>query len=432
MASNRWFSIILLVVILAGTLGLTGVSHGSAVTIVTTQGRMSSEFQISSPLPTDNADRQLPQSAYNKNRGEFLVVWQNKWSGSYDIYGQRIATNGKKIGSWFAISSGPGNRIQPAVAFSYMSNLYFVVYMHDVSASNDGSRYVIEVQRVRWDGQLLGPPMVIQDSPTETFWSPRIAYHEPFDEFLMVWGIMNYPSQIASGIAEELYSAEGVLRYGCVLDSNGNPSNPDLVWNPVNNQYLVVWNRLNPTGKNVIIGDLRDGNANRIIPPGLFIIFDDAAHHALFPRVTYSGGYYSVVFEYEASPTDHDIYISWVKHDGTAYWTSYMETSVDFDSFPVIAGNPNSTSPDYMILFQRAGVNGASVWLRPISNYMTATNHAVCSFVFWDCTKPSITKGGAGYLMTHTADAIGNPNIKQHVFGRMFWQFNAHLPLVIK
>lgn len=431
MSHNRWFSIILMVAILAGMLGLAGVSRGSALSTAVTPGRMGLEVQISSPVPTDTADRQKPVAAYNSNRHEHLVVWQNKWPGSYDIYGQRVDANGKKIGLSFSISSGPGNRIQPAVAYSKTSDLYFVVFMHDVSAANDGSRYNIEAQRVRWDGAKLGDPIIIETSPTASFWSPKIAANGSYDDFGIVWGVMDIASGLASAIGLKAYTAAGGYLYGTILDTNGNPTNPDLVWNPVNKQFLVVWNRFNPTWKNVVIGDLRNQDYNRVLP-GIIIIFDSSTNHALFPHVTYSSGYYGVTFEYEASPTDHDIYLALISYDTLLIFPIPVETSVENETSPKISGNPSSSGLEFMILFQRAGVNGATVWLHPVTNYMASTNLAVCNYTFWNCTMPAITKGGAGYLMMYTLDSIGDPGIMQHVFGRMFWQFTVNLPAVRK
>lgn len=63
---------------------------------------------------------------------------------------------------------------------------------------------------------------------------------------------------------------------------------------------------------------------------------------------------------------------------------------------------------------------------------MPAISLQLCSYAFWDCATPAIARGGPGYLVTYTGDSSGDPTIKQHVFGRMFWQFNAYLPLAKK
>jgi hypothetical protein len=70
--------------------------------------------------------------------------------------------------------------------------------------------------------------------------------------------------------------------------------------------------------------------------------------------------------------------------------------------------------------------------MRPITNFLASENREVCNYIFWDCTTPAIAKGGGGYLMLYALDSVGDPSVKQHVFGRMFWQFNLNLPLVTK
>lgn len=427
-----WFSLSL-ALMLAVLLIAPNAAPANALAVTTVKGRMGAEVQISPTQTPTDADRHLPRAAYAPDHNRFLVVWHNKWSGSRDVYGQLVDSHGKKIGSAFSISSGPGDRIQPAVAYSPGSDLFFVVYMHDVSATNDGSRYTIEAQRVSWNGGLIGAAITIETSPTVSFWSPKVAANGSFDEFAIVWGCVDIASGLASAIGIKAYTAAGTYVYGTILDSNGNPNNPDLVWNPVDKQYLVVWNRFNPTFKNVVIGDLRDDDYNRILP-GIIIIYDDPSHNAFFPRVAYSNGYYGVVFDYEYSSTDHDIYASWVFHDGsTVLGPLLLDTSTNNDTKPVIAGTPVATGgQEYIILFQRAGVNGASVWMRPIASYLAGENREVCNYIFWDCTYPAITKGAGGYLMLYTLDSVGDQTVKQHVFGRMFWQFNLNLPQVLK
>ena len=201
MSHNRWFSIILTGVILAGMLGLTYVSRGSALSAATTPGRMGSEVQISTIQTPTDADRHLPVAAYNSEYKQFLVVWHNIWpGGSRDIYGQRVDASGKKVGPWFSISSGPGNRFLPAVVYNSIEGLYLVVFMQDVSAAYDGSKYDIKGQFVGWDGVLLGAAFTIQTWDNSSFWSPRIVFNPVWNEYMVVWGVINTSTGLSSGI----------------------------------------------------------------------------------------------------------------------------------------------------------------------------------------------------------------------------------------
>ena len=44
----------------------------------------------------------LPAVAYNSQHDEYLVVWNNYWAGSADIYAQRLTGQGE-LKSWFAV-----------------------------------------------------------------------------------------------------------------------------------------------------------------------------------------------------------------------------------------------------------------------------------------------------------------------------------------
>lgn len=428
MITMKFWSSLSLALMLAALLIAPQTAPADAAMVTTVNGRMGAEVQIS-PTQTPDADRHLPQAAYAPDHNRFLVVWHNKWSGSRDVYGQFVDSHGKKIGNWFSISSGPGDRLQPAVAYSAESDLFFVVYMQD-----NGGKYDIMGQRVSWNGALIGGPITINTWPGFSFWSPRIVKNQLFDDFMIIWSSVNNSTGLAADIGYKIYSGAGEYMYGTILTSEGYPTNVDVALNPVKNEFLVVWNMVNASGKNVVMGDLRDGNYNRKTPPGIFPIAGDTSYHSWTPHVAYSSSWYGVVFDYEYSSTDHDIYASWVFHDGsTVLGPLPLDTSTNNDTKPVISGTPVATGgQEFIILFQRAGVNGASVWMRPVTAYLAAENREVCNYVFWDCTYPAIAKGGGGYLMLYTLNPVANPTIKQHVFGRMFWQFNLSLPAVLK
>ena len=55
----------------------------------------------------------------------------------------------------------------------------------------------------------------------------------------------------------------GGVRYGTILTSTDYPGDPDLVWDPILGRYLIVWSYTNAAGRRAVMGDLRDGDANR-------------------------------------------------------------------------------------------------------------------------------------------------------------------------
>lgn len=423
-----------LALMLAALLIAPNAAPADASMVATLNGRMGAEVQISPTQTPTDADRHMPQAAYNTEHKEFLVVWHNKWSASRDIYGQRLDSQGKKIGGAFSISSGIGDRVQPAVVYNSEEGLYLVVFMQDVSAAHDGTKYDIKGQFVGWNGALLGSSITIQTWEGQSFWSPKITFNANFNEYMVVWTTRDSASGLSLGIGMRILDHYGNSLYGTIVTGDGYPTSPDLVWDPVHDHYLITWQYVNVDGKQAIAADLRDTLGNRMTPPGIFSIYYSNTYNAYYPSVAYSEGMYGVVYEFEAGATDHDVYITFVYYDGSfKLGPITVDASLSNDTHTVIAGSPRATGgQEFIILFQRAGVNGASVWMRPITAYLPGENREVCSYIFWDCTTPAIARGAGGYLMLYTLASIGDPSIKQHVFGRMFWQFNLNLPQILK
>ena len=112
------------------------------------------EIQISLPTSPE-CDRYKPGVAYNWVHDEYLVVWHNTWpDGHRDIYARRVSESGQLL-SWFAVSTGPNDRIQPAVAYNATADEYLVVWMYDVNG--DGSVYEIWGRTIAWNGAYQDP-----------------------------------------------------------------------------------------------------------------------------------------------------------------------------------------------------------------------------------------------------------------------------------
>ena len=328
------------------------------------------EIEISPQITPTDPDRYHPSAAYNNKRGQYLVVWHNTWASGHDreVIGQRVDGYGHLVGSNFPISSGSHDRIQPAVAYNPTDDDYMVVWMYDVNG--DGKKFEIWGAVVSWDG-VVGTPFQIQTYPNTSFWSPEIAWNSQWNEYAVVWGSIAQDTQIALDIGLKALHADGSYIYGTVLWSDGLPSNPDITFDSVNHNFLVVWNYVNTSGKTAIKGDLRNADYNRV---RLVDVFGSTTNHALFPRVDSSMGiFFLVTFEYENSASDHDIYVAFVNKDATGSAPAAFVSGTTHDVSPDVAGSQQRF--EFMIAYQRADVNGAKVLLRPLSNYFAVERY---------------------------------------------------------
>lgn len=442
MASRRFTHVVLrfaAIIVCFGLFGISPVSAGpdlppleASGTAGITGGLYKEEVLIS-PINNPDADRYRPAIAYNPDKGQYLVVWHNQWpNGHRDIYAQRVKDTGELIGPWFSISAGDNDRLQPAVAYNGTDG-YLVVFMYD--ELGDGKKYNIKGQRVRWDGVLQGDAFDIEKNTNRSYWSPRVAWNEYWEEYWVVWGTMTQDTQTPIEIGFEIYDSACELEYGTILTNIGTPANPDLAYDPISHNTLVVWNRLNASEKNTVIGDLRDAAGNRLLAD-VFLVYGETSIHALFPRVAATNSStldflrFVVVYDYAYSSTDHDIYMAWVNPTSGLFGDGHyvVNTSLENDTYPAIAGSTKRL--EYLFVYQRASTSGAKILAQRynISDPFDAIE--VCSFDSWDCTMPAVRFGNAGYLTAYQGDSTANPLIKQHIYGRMYSPEAVFLPLV--
>lgn len=179
--------------------------------------------------------------AYNSQRQEYLVVWQNEWAASKDIYGQRVSKNGQLLGGgnqWFAISPAGDERYNPDVAYDSQHDEYLVVWEHWW-----GTQLVISGQRVSATGQLLGSEFNIVSIYDYYYREPRVDYAPTSDRYLVAF---RYDWMSERGIqARDYYwnGASNVLgtTFDIVSSTTTAPQRPDLAYNRSRNEFLVVW-----------------------------------------------------------------------------------------------------------------------------------------------------------------------------------------------
>ena len=397
------------------------------------------EFQISTALTPVDPDRNIPEMAYNSVNSQFLVVWHNSpITGHYrEVYGQRIGTNGQKIGSQIVISAGTNDRKLPAVAYNPGNNEYMVVFMYD--ENGDGSKFAIRSRRINGaTGALVGSEVTIISIAGRSYHDPQIAWNSTWNEYLVVWTTLSTATGFSLEIGGMSIDDDASHLWDWVITNQGVPSSPDITWDPVNHKYFVIWNFLNASGKLGIKGDLRDHAGNDIQP---IDIYSSTTNHVLHPRISSSMGlFYMATFEYENTVTDHDIWVALISSDATACVPAPYVTGTTHDVKPDIAGSSNKW--EYMITYQRASGFGADVLMRPFSNYMPDDDIELCNDPYSDCTDPVVFYGGWGYMNAYTVNVLvptgpetnqpETPVTVNEVWGRRIHTFTLNFPIAIR
>ena len=184
----------------------------------------------------------LPDVAYNWKHHEYLVVWHNFWGGNRDVYAWRVAEDGRLL-SWFAVSAGAKDRVQPAVAYDGVNDRYLVVWAFDYQGN--GSDWDIYGRFIPWQGpddQNLKEFVVCDWQSSQ--WNPVVAYAHSAQEFMVVW--TNTSASIPAYI-----SGRRVYANGSGFPATGsditishttlNRINPAIAYDLKRNEYLVVW-----------------------------------------------------------------------------------------------------------------------------------------------------------------------------------------------
>ncbi len=420
---------VVLAIYLLSLLILAPAGQGAAAPAlpqVATGAFLSPEVKIS-PLQTPDAHRFSPAVAYNSQHKQYLVVWYNQWASSFDIYAQRVNSSGQLVGEWFSVASGPNNRLCPAVAYNATDDEYLVVYMYD--ASGNGTHYDIMGQRLDWNGAKIGGAFQIAIATGDTSnYLPKVVWKQEFDEYLVVWGYRDLAS-VPIGIGETLIDNLGAKRYGTILAGENHPDSPDLVWEPLFNRYLVVWSYTNAAGHTAIMGDLRNSDANRVVQPGLtnpFVVYSSDTKDALHPRVISDGTLYLAVYEYADTPSDHDIYGTWVTPDTGLTFPVQIVASGASETLPVVASNRNHET---MLLYERQVPGRTQVMLRPLTTL--PTDIPVCDYTSWTCITPALAWGAPGYMIAYSAKFLDLPwNFM--VFGRLLYSNAIFIPILKK
>ena len=270
-------------------------------------------------VSTANQWNYLPDVAYNPILDEYLIVYTYQLStDDYDIYARRVKWNGADLDQppyqAFYIDVDVGKQWYPAVTFNSQENEYLVVYENYWS----GTLRDIDAQRVRaGDGQLVGPAggYNVATGANTIRRQPDVAYNEARNEYLIAYTYQHPTNgdiygKIASFNFGTLSSEIHLVDNSVGQDSVALAAGPD--------EYMAVWN----DGGGTTIYGLRvtgDGATQSFIP-----LATDSGQIHVEPDVAYGGIYgYLVTWRYASTgSSDNDVYGRFVKVGQNTPWGS--------------------------------------------------------------------------------------------------------------
>ncbi len=277
--------------------------------------------------------------AWMRYAQEYLAVWYNDRAGNDDIRAQRIARDGRLLGSRFYVAAGAGaDRRHPDVAYDSQSHEYLVVWEHYDQASHS---YWIKGQRVSGTGALLGGTINIFNSGVSSR-APAVAYASTANQYLIVW---SWDSGGLMHIVGKAYSSGGSLgpMFYIFKDTVGSlRERPDLAYNRARNEFLVVWEEFTAGTMDIYGARVKMNGGAGVLGAPIAIATSGADKRnpavAAVPQPA-GAGRYMVAWEYYNAAGDVDNLGQIMKGDGTFGPALALAYSAWNESAPALAGS---------------------------------------------------------------------------------------------
>ena len=403
------------------------IRKSSSANTDSTNSYLNAELQISNPTSPE-CDRYKPAIAYNWQHDEYLIVWHNAWpGGNSDIYARRVSGDGQLL-SWFAVSAGSNDRLQPSVAYNADTDEYLVVWMYN--ASGDGTTYDIWGRTVAWNGAYQDPEFQIITFTNRTFWTPHVVWNGLHNEYLVVWNAYNATTFQPTDIAHAILDKDGNKVYGTIISSVDMPHYSDVTYNIATDEYLVVWRYLNGANGNIRAARVSATDGVIVNPPGVFVI-SSASDDEQYPAVTTNEQHRYLVVWQKFVLGDWDIYGRELDVTGNLLDGEILlaiNAAVD-EMYPDVAARPG-TGRDYLAVWQRSSASGEEIKALHWGDG-DAENIDIAAAAFWDYEEPVVAWGNLGSFFAYEGNG-GAPVAIRHIYGRR-WVPNAiFMPLLLK
>ncbi|GGK31665.1 hypothetical protein GCM10007962_27590 [Yeosuana aromativorans] len=231
-----------------------------------------------------------PRVAYSITEDKYLVVWAadddrgSVVDNEFEIYGQFIDGDGNEVGandfriSFLGTDGDTAFRAEdPDVTYNSIDNEFFVVWKGETSV--DGENEIFGQRVDASTGNLIGSNFRISDMGTEGDTStgaflPKVDCSKTNNEYLVVWegdDVINNKIEIygqkISNLGVEIGSNDFKISNQLPIDdASFDARYPNLVWNEIDNDFLIVWQGETSTDNETeVYGQLFDLDTNSFI-----------------------------------------------------------------------------------------------------------------------------------------------------------------------
>jgi len=245
--------------------------------------------------------------------------------------------------------------------------------------------------------------------------NPAIAYDPDYHGYMVVWEYLNTSGNIDIH-RRQVYKDGTVDSEYSIASTLNNETSPDVVFNPDEREYVVVWAYNVGTSFHAIQGKHYTA-AGGVFSPGLSIS-SNTTNTLYRPVIDYnsSSDEYLVVFEKETSPGNNEIWAQRLDNDGSRTGQSIMiSNSSSGERSPVVSSDGNR----YLVAWQEE-INHAGTYSYDIRGLMVNGDGSLYGSEFsiasseYDLIKPRATYNSKEdqFLIVWEDNSMGeNPNI---------------------
>lgn len=249
----------------------------------------------------DDEENFVTDVVYNPAHDEYLVLFANYRADSIDIYARRVAGDGTVL-SWFAVVWGAGEEhLGARAAYCPSRDEYLVVWTRQ---QDTGTKDDILARTVFWHGGTMGPIFAVVDDADHQR-NPDVAYNPTDDEYLVV-----YNNQWGGGLedvaAQRVRASDGALLSWANIATGptNNRHYPRVVYRGEENQYLIVYT-LDQSG---IYAKLAAANLSGVsVAPEIVVREDPAVFISWYLGLASGRGGYLVAWKEVSSTTSPSV-----------------------------------------------------------------------------------------------------------------------------
>jgi hypothetical protein len=415
--------------LVVGVINLIAVVPGSS----TGNGSLSTPW-LSSYLvvAAQNNLAYSPAAAYNSQRDEFLVVWENVWpGGKHDIYGGRVSAAGQVL-DLFTIASSTVNRMNPTAAYDSTHDTYLVTYALDYNG--DGSDWDINARFIPGTGPTLDQPEFTIDNSRSQTGKPRVVYALAEDRFLVAWVLHNSDTDYAIQAAI-VNDSRGAAALGS-LSAGPEPRDfPDVTYNLARDEFIVAWDVEN-SATGLDTEAVRLSGSGTPLGSGVFTVAGTALNeqHPTAAACASADQYLFVWQNQSASSSaDDNLYGRFMTGAGVLGPVVFIEGTTAPQQFPRLACG--FTGKEYFLTWHDMYANPQyhwGIWAKTVRNDQSfaPAYEIVAPSEGYDRNYPAVAFGRFTALIAwqHMRDGTGY----QDIWGRLIRPHVTFLPLLRK